>query len=200
MAILITEPIPIQGFEIVLNKIGVILFEELTNQKNIQAIPGDFDVYIERQEPYDKSEDVVICVSLNDDNFTGKTQKDSQGLTGFFIDVYSKGKLATKLNSSSIFRDKRSIYCGLIRYILSSTKYNKLGFEPGLIGGAYLDSINYESSPAGEDGSYVKFARINYSVRIQESQQNWLGVPLLGNDSQVKLDETEKGFKLTFNN
>ena len=85
MAAIITEIIPIQGFEIVLNKIGVILFEELSNQKLIQVINGDFDLFIERQEPYDKSEDVVINISLDNDNFTGKTQKDSQGLTSFFI-------------------------------------------------------------------------------------------------------------------
>lgn len=200
MAAIITEIIPIQGFEIVLNKIGVILFEELTNQKNIQAITGDFDLFIERQEPYDKAEDVVVNISLDNDNFTGKTQKDSQGLTSFFIDVYSKGFLAMKRDSSSYFRDKRSVYTGLIRYILSSTKYNKLGFEPGFIGGAYVDSISYESTPGNEDGSFVKFARINFSVRIQENQKNWSGVPLLGNDSSVKLAETNLGYKLTFNN
>lgn len=200
MGAIITEPIPIQGFEIVLNKIGVILFEELANQKAIQPIDGDFDVFLERQENYNISEDVVINVSLNNDNFTGKTQKDSQGLTGFFIDIYSKGTMAYSLNASSNFRDKRMVYSGLIRYILSSTRYNKLGFEPGFIGGAYVDSINYESTPAGEDGAYVKFARINYSVRIQENQQNWLGVPLLGNDSTVKLAETDKGYKFEFNN
>lgn len=200
MAAIITEIIPIQGFEIVLNKIGVILFEELTNQKNIQSINGNFEVFIERQEPYDKAEDVVINISLDNDNFTGKTQKDSQGLTSFFIDIYSKGFLAYKLDGISTFRDKRSVYCGLIRYILNSTKYNKLGFQPGLIGGAYVDTISYQSTPENEDGSYVKFARINFSVRIQENQQNWSGVPLMGNDSIVKLDQTEKGYKLTFNN
>lgn len=200
MASIITEIIPIQGFEIVLNKIGVILFEELTNQKSIQIINGDFDVFIERQEPYDKSEDVVVNISLDNDNFTGKTQKDSQGLTTFFIDVYCKGFLAMKIGSNTVFRDKRSIFSGLIRYILSSTKYNKLGFEPGFIGGAYVDSISYQSTPDNEDGSFVKFARITYSVRIQENQQNWQGIPLMGNDSSVRLAETNLGYKLTFNN
>ncbi|MNQ44427.1 hypothetical protein D3C85_581820 [compost metagenome] len=200
MAAIITEIIPIQGFEIVLNKIGVVLFEELSNQKTIQVINGDFDVFIERQESYDKSEDVVINVSLDNDNFSGKTQKDSQGLTTFFIDIYSKGFLAMKIGSNTFFRDKRSIYAGLIRYILASTKYNKLGFEPGFIGGAYVDNIAYQSTPENEDGSFVKFARINYSVRIQENQKNWSGIPFMGNDSEIKLSETQLGYKLTFNN
>lgn len=200
MAAIITEIIPIQGFEIVLNKIGVVLFEELTNQKNIQSINGNFELFIERQEPYDNAEDVVINISLDNDNFTGKTQKDSQGLTSFFIDIYSKGFLAMKRDESSVFRDKRSVYTGLVRYILSSTKYNKLGFEPGFIGGAYVDGISYESTPANEDASFVKFARITYSVRIQENQKNWSGIALAGNGSAVRLSESEKGYKFEFNN
>lgn len=203
---LITEIIPAQGFEIVQKRIGEILLTELTNQKNIQGITSDFEVFLEREEPYDKSEDVMITVMLHGSDYSGFTPKDSQGLTSYIIDVFAGGA-GTPTEQPSIYsRRKIFQYVGMIRYILSSAKYQNLGLPAGLIGGKYLESIKFDidfsnfGNHSNYDGSFIRFARILFTVRIQENQAMWAGIPLLGNDTLVTLDDTNKGFQLKINN
>lgn len=200
MAAIIEEIIPIQNFEFVLNKIGVILLEEITNQKAIQPINSDFAVYIERQEPYSKEEDVVISVSCNSISYAGFNTKDLQGDTVFFVDIYCGGVESSTLSGNSDARIKIHKYVGMIRYILSSAKYLTLGFPMGFIGGKYLKSVQFDDNYGNQDGSFIRFARLTFNVRIQENQLNWDGTPLDGNDTQIKLNSTNKGFQLTFNN
>jgi hypothetical protein len=197
MASIINEIIPNQGFEIVLNKIGVIVLEELSNQKIIQPIDSDFEVFIERQEPYANSEDVVINISYENSDFGGKTQKDVQGNTTFSIDIYTTGIESAGQTGNDDARIKALKYAGMIRYILSSTKYKTLGYAPGLIGGSMVENITNQTKYGNEDASFIKFVRVTFSVRIQENQEAWTGIPLLGNDTTIKLDMTDKGYKLT---
>jgi hypothetical protein len=203
---IITESIPRQGFEIVQNRIGEILLTELTNQKVLQGFTSDFGVFLERQEPFDKSEDVMITVMLAGADYKGYTTKDSQGDTTYIIDVFASGAASSTLQPSLEARDKIFLYVGMIRYILSSGKYLTLGLPPGLIGGKYLESFKFDidfsnfGNHSNYDARFIRFARMVFSVRIQENQDLWTGIPLLGNDTLVTLDATNKGFQLVFNN
>lgn len=202
---IITETIPRQGFEIVQNRIGEILLLELTNQKALQGFTSDFGVFLERQEPFDKSEDVMITVMLSGADYKGFTQKDSQGDTTYVIDVFCGGEGRPNMSASLVARDKVFLYIGMIRYILSSGKYQTLGLPPGLIGGKYLESfkIDIDFSNFGNhsnyDAKFIRYARMLFTVRIQENQDLWTGIPLLGNNTLVTLDSTDKGFQLVFN-
>lgn len=200
MASIIENIIPRQGFEIVLEKIATILFEELTQQKSLQTLGDDFSVYIERQTPYDKSEGIVISVGMDGADYVGKNQYDVQGNTTYFIDLFTTGDetLVTTGDNNSRFLTLKWI--GMMRSILSSTKYKTLGFPPGLIGGTAVDKIQNQLTYGSGDANFIKFARITFSVRIQENQEMWTGIELQGNDTTIKINETEKGFKLTFNN
>lgn len=202
MTPIITEIIPKQGFEIVLDRIHDILDVELLNQKTLQEFESEFEVFKERQEAYDNSEAVVIIVSLSNIAYAGKTQKDSQGGTDYFIDVYANGIESTDKTGNEDSRLKLHLFVGMIRYILDSTKYQTLGFDYSLnlIGGKYITGIQFPDNYDNQDASFNRFARITLNVRIQESQQAWDAIQLLGNDTTVKLDETEKGFKLTQTN
>lgn len=206
MAAIINEIIPLQGFDIVETRIGEILLTELTNQKNLQGLTSDFGVFLERQEPMDKSEDVVITVTLMDTNFSEFTTKGSQGNTIYVIDVYASGTASDTETASINSRIKIHKYVGMIRYILSSAKYLTLGFPPGLIGGKYVERIHFDTdysnfgNHSNFDGSFIRFARIFYAVRIQEDQELWTPIALEGADSVYKLDDTEKGTQIIFNN
>src|SRR6478736_6758867 len=114
MAAIINEIIPQQSFEIVLNKIGVILFEELTKQKELVPENDDFAVYIERLESYDNSEDVMINVSLSNISQSGLNLKDSQGQTTYFIDVYTGGSESSSKTGSDDVKNKLHKYVGMI--------------------------------------------------------------------------------------
>jgi hypothetical protein len=199
MASLITNIIPKQNFEIVLDKLGVILLEELTKQKMLQSFESDFGIFIERQEPYDKSEDVVISISLNTIPYNGHTQNDSQGNASFFIDIYTTGVESISKSGNDNSRQKIHLFAGMIRYIFSSTKYKTLGLPTGFIGGKYVENIQFDDNYGNQDGSFIRFCRVTLSVRIQENQEMWESLAFSGNDTTIKLNLTEQGYKLIFN-
>ena len=203
---IITETIPRQGFEIVQNRIGEILLLELTNQKVLQGFTSDFGVFLERQEPFDKEEDVMITVMLAGADYKGFTQRDSQGDTTYVIDVFASGYGTPTMQPSLVARDKAFLYMGMVRYILASGKYQTLGLPPGVIGGKYVESFKFDidfsnfGNHSNYDARYIRYGRLIFSVRIQENQDLWTGIPLLGNNTLVTLDSTNKGFQLVFNN
>jgi hypothetical protein len=199
MAVLITEIIPLQNFEIIKDRLGVILFEELMNQKKLQCKGIDIDVSIERQEPYDKAEDVVVNISQNNIAYNSIDERNSQGNISFNIDVYASGNATIEKDGNTITRVKLDMILGWIRYILSSTKYQTLAFPKGLIGGTYVDSIQYDDNYGSQDGAFIRMARLQFSVRASEIQEMWNGLEFTGNDTVIKLDNGTKGYKLIFN-
>lgn len=200
MSVLINEIIPIQNFELVKNSVEVILFNELNNQIKLQCKQLCIDVYTERQEPYDNAEDVVVNISLNNIPYSTIDEKTTNGNLSFKIDVYTRGYTDLEYQGNKISRSKLELVVGWIRYILSSTKYKTLGFERGFIGGTNIESIQFDDNYGNQDSSYVRMATLNFTVRVIENQEMWNGIELLGNDTIVKLDNSSKGYKLTFNN
>jgi len=83
---------------------------------------------------------------------------------------------------------------------LSSTKYKTLGFQAGFIGGTMVDSIQFLDNFGNQEANFVSMSRIVFTARLNENQLAWEGIALLGNDTNIKLDSTNKGYKLTFNN
>jgi hypothetical protein len=203
---IITEPIGEQGFEKVANRIAEILTIEIANQVTIQSFPETVEGYLERIEPFDKSEDVMFSVALREDNFDGYTQKDSQGGAMFFIDLFCSGYGEGSDVPSIVSAKKMYRYAGLIRYILSSGKMPTLGFPPGLIGGKYIKKFMVDTdysnfgNHSNYDGAYIRFCRFIFIVRVQENQQLWEGIPLQGNTTNISYEDTPKGTQLIFTN
>lgn len=199
MSVKITEIIEEQSFEFLTKTIGAILLLELENQKTIQSYDIDLGVFIERIEPIDKSEDVVVNVSLNAVNYDSHNEFESQGTHSFNIDVYTFGLESSDETANENVRLKLHKITGWIRYILSSTKYKTLGLNPGLVGGTYVQSINFDDTFGKEDGSMSRMSRLVFSVRATEFQNSDELLAFTGNDTTIKLDLTEKGYKLIFN-
>ena len=193
MAILITEPIPKQGFEIVGEQLGAILKIELEGQRTLKNMQDVFDVYSERTSPYDKGEGTMVNVLLDGGEFDVHNPSGQQGKTRFNVDVYAAGRSNPDKRGDAVSIKLVQSYIGMIRYILSSTKYKTLGLPPGTIGGTYVTGHQVYDIDNNQDASYVRMMRLTYEVRIYETQQLWAAVPLLINNTQVKLDDTEKG-------
>jgi hypothetical protein len=200
MSALITEIVPIQNFEIVKNNVEVILFTELNNQLVLQSNDMEIEVFTERQEPYSNGEDVVVNVSLNNVAYSGIDTRNTNGNLSFNIDVYASGFTTLDVDGNKISRSKLELVTGWIRYILSSTKYNTLGFPKGIVGGSNVDTIQFDDNYGNQEANYIRMARIQFSVRVAENQELWNGIELLGNDTIVVLNDSSKGYKLTFNN
>jgi hypothetical protein len=200
MAILIDEKIEIQGFEVVLNKLGAILLEELSNQRDSCNNTALFDVFIERQQPYDKSEDVVIIVSLDNVNYSNFTESGSEGLCVYNVDIFTSATESAVETGNKASRDRLHLFAGWVRYILSSTKYKTLDLPPGCIGGTYVNSLSFDDNYGNQDGSFIRMSRVQFSVRINENQELFNGIDFLGNDTEIRIEGTDKGYKLIFNN
>lgn len=202
----ITEPIGESGFEKVAHRIAEILTVEVTNQKQLQGFDDYVEFFLERIEPFDKSEDVMISVALRENDFEGQTARDVQGNCMFFIDLFCSGYGHGDIAPSTVSKTKMYRYARLIRYILSSGKIPTLGFPPGFIGGKYIKKFMVDTdysnfgNHSNYDGSFIRFCRFVFIVRVQENQLLWEGIPLHGNDTNISYEESDKGTKLIFNN
>lgn len=202
----ITETIEPQAFEKVANRIAEILREEISNQQEIQDFDDDVEVFIERIQPFQRSEDVSIQVYFKGATYEGYTQKDTQGENMYYIDLYTSAMGVGGIDPSIISKNKNYRYLGLIRYILSSGKYMTLDFPFGLIAGKYIKSIsadvefaNFGAEPS-QDGSFIRFTRIIFIVKVQENQELWNSIPLQGNNTNITYEESELGTRLIYNN
>ena len=201
-----TEIIPTQNFDIVASKIAEILTAEIANQQTLQGFQDEVNVFLERIEPFAKEEDVMVSVAFRESIPEGHTQKDSQGYNMYFIDLFVSGYGTPGTPPSIVTKNKLFRYLGLIRYILSSGKIPTLGLPRGFIGGKYIKKITLDTdysnfgNHSNYDWAYIRFARIMYLVRVQESQLLSLGVPLQENNTTILYENTTKGVKLKFNN
>ncbi len=195
MAAFIMGAIPKQGFELCRDVIGAIILTELTSQKAIQGsdFPEVIKVFAESLTPFDSRDKVAINVQLASSGYSQMTQIDAQGKTIYLVDIYTSG---ISSGDSSFRRDK---FLGMIGFIFRSAYYRWLGLPLGLIGGTYVESFIIGETKK-EDSSYTSFAQMQISVRIQEEAQGWATVGLNQNNSNVMLDQTEKGFAYVFNN
>lgn len=199
MSAKITETIQSQAFEVLTQTIGAILLLELTEQKTIQSYDMDLGVFIERIEPIDKSEDVVVNVSLGAVNYDNHNEFESQGIHTFNIDTYTFGLESASQTANDNVRLKLQKVTGWIRYILQSTKYKTLSFNPGFVGGTYVQNINFDDNFGKEDTAMSRMSRLVLSVRASEFQNSDEILEFTGNDTTIKLDSTNKGFQLIFN-
>ena len=205
MASIITELIPDQPFQIIQNRIGEILLEEITAQHTLQNLDSSFAFFVERISPYDVSEDVVITIACREQDNQEYTQQSSQGQNMYFVDIFCGGIENGNQSISENVRLKLFKYVGIVKYILNSGKYPTLGLPRGLIGNRHVKKVTFDTdysnwgNHSNYDGSGIRFCRIIYLVTAREETQLWEGIPLQGNDSVVYTG-TNKGTQLTFNN
>lgn len=203
---IINEIIGPQNLELVATSIAQILKLEIQNQIELQDFKEKVDVYLERMEPFDKAEDVMISVAYREGTFEEHTQMGSQGQNLYFIDLFTSAYGTSLKKPSILAKEKLFKYLGIVRYVLSSSKYATLGFPKGFIGGKYIKKITLDTdysnfgNHSNYDWAYIRFARVIFYVRVQEYQDLSVGRQLLGNDTKINYVENEKGLLLTFNN
>lgn len=192
--ILIDEVIPKQNFEIVKETIGAVIKTELDSQKILKDLEDNINVFIERASNFAQSEKLMINVLLDSGNFSFSTQSSKEGSTVFFIDIYTSSKEKLDSSGGENSAKKRDLYLGMIMYILQHTKYRTLNLPLGSISGTSVDS--YENFlPTISDAAFVKMARITFSVRINENRKLWEGIDINSIFTDIKLNETEQGYK-----
>jgi len=195
MTPLIANAIPEQGFEIVRDAIGSILYTELKNQKKIQQFDEPINVFNSRSTPFQHSEVLMINVLLDSASYSQMTERSVQSGVNYFVDIYSSAK--ESLNNtgglnSAIRRDK---FLGMVRYILQDHHYKVLGLPLGCIMGTYVESFESFEPSNAQDSAFVTMTRLTFNVRLGENQSVWDGNEINTIFTGVRLDQTDKGYQ-----
>ena len=192
---LITTAIPKQNFELVRDKIGVILADELPNQATLNANTDlNVQVYSERLTPINASELSFVNISYNNSSFDENTTVQSVGDNTYFIDVYCRAKSDVVINGDTKSVLKRDRIVGVIRAILENPVYRTLGFVAPSLNRTTVTQIQTPDSFNSKDSSFVAIARITFVVNVPEKVSLINANIIQGMSTSIKLSETEKGF------
>ncbi|MES2287264.1 MAG: hypothetical protein V4547_16350 [Bacteroidota bacterium] len=202
MEAIITEQITPAGFEIVRDRIGEILFLELTKQKELfpANVPEKLNIFSEAIVPQEITEQVFINVLLDSEGYPSENPKSANAKTTFFVDIYTTGSETPETSGDTVSSNRLHRYIRFCRYILRSGKYSTLGFANNIIGGKSVEGFEVLMPAQKEDSAFTRFARLTFSVRLTENEQLWQGIALAGNDTGVKLQQTDDGYKYVFEN
>ena len=194
--------IPEQNFELIRNAVASILGIEFAAQFVITSNPlFNAGIWIERFIPFDKEELPAIKVYFINSSYKNNTFGSSKGECKIHVEVTVNAK-----DSSSAGGDKTaSLNCqflmGKIRYILSNPLYRTLGFSvPGFIAGREITDMNVSVPDKNQDGLHTIAGNLILNVRYEENNGDLKSVLGAIYSSQIKIDETEKGYKLEIDN
>jgi len=197
----ITTAIPEQAFELIRDKIGLIIADELAAQFVLNPDPRiDAPVFIERIVPIDKSETPVINILYSRSNYDNNTAIKSDGENTYNIDVYSKGKSKEGEQGDTLAMIALARLLGVIRAILESPHYLTLGFAPPFIKKTTVTGIQVADPRDNQDGANMMMGRLTFTVDAVDVTEQIQPVDAEGYDTQVKLSETDKGFVYISNN
>ncbi len=199
MSSVINSIIPPQSFEIVRDRIGRIIYEEMANQFALTS-NQDFNVqnWIERFLPFDKTELPSINVMLAEGQYSGQTQIQSDGTYRYYIDVYVHAKTDANDAGDSKATFKLHRLLGLCRAIIEDPRYKTLGFTtpPGFIMNRHYESLNIREPIQKEhDALSSVMGRLTLSVKVPELPGGFVPtVQVRTTKTTVKLSSTEKGY------
>lgn len=197
MAVIITQAIAPQSFEVIRDRLGRILAEELPNQATL-LLQDDLNanVWMERFIPIDKTELPSVIVTLAEGNYDGQTVVQNDGTYRYNIDVHmnSKANVLERGDTKSMTRLHRLL--GVVRSILMDSKYKTLGFAPPFIMNRHIESLQIQNPNQKEhDGDHTVMGRLVMSVKAPETGSEVPISTMQESDTSVSLDSTDKGYK-----
>lgn len=191
----IIDPISSQAFELVRNRIGEILADELAKQTRITYKPElDATVYIEKFIPFDKIQLPAVNVTLARGEYDNQTAIDSDGTYRYNIDCYHKAPTTSTDAGDSLAMFKLQTLIGVCRAILESSKYKTLGFAAPFIMNRHVENIQIATPAEKKDTTSVVMGRLSFVVRVPEDVDTITPELIAGYDTQVKLGLTDKGY------
>lgn len=200
MAVINTQ-IPQQNFELVQERIGEILANEILNQFTLfptpMALLEGLVVWNNRYVPFDKSELPAINISLGSGQYGGQTVKSDDGTYQYNIDVFTNAKGTEDENGDQLAVAKLHRILGIVRAILRNPKFKTLGYEtpPGFIMGIpRVESIQFPTQDP-EDTARNVMGRLVFSVKMPETTELIDPDLIYGYETIVKLAETDKGYR-----
>ena len=189
------------NFELIRDRIGAILKDELDNQATRQA---DTDltaaVFTERYVPVDPSEGNVLVVYVDRGNYTQQTEITQRGKFNYFVDIFTMGKQSDTETGYYNASKKCHRLAGLILNIIQAPDYKTLGFANGIVYHRAVQDIQFDHPQDNQDTKYARMGRVIIMVEHHNEVPATDPITASGYDTQVKLEETDKGFQYVSNN
>ncbi len=194
--------IPEQNFELIRDAVASILTVELANQFARTANPlFEAGVWLERFIPFDKEELPAIKVFYVSSSYKNNTFGNSKGECKIHIEVTTNAKDSASESGDKTASKNCQFLMGKIRYILSNPLYLRLGFSvPGFIEGREITDMNVSLPNNSQDGLHTIVGNLILNVRYEENNGDLTSTPGLIYSSQIKIDESDKGYKLEIDN
>lgn len=191
----ITAEITPQGFEIIRDRIGEILADEFVAQFAIHSDSDrNPDVFVERITPIGKEEFPLVSVLYSRTSYDNNTAVSMKGKNFYNIDVYTGARSTSSEDGDSRAQKKLGRLLGMVRAILASPHYIRLGFAPPFIERTEVLDIEIADPRDDQNSSNMVMGRLVFQVDAPETVEQIQPTLAEGYDTQVKLDETEKGF------
>lgn len=196
---LINGTIPQQNFELIRDRIGAILAEELARQVVLSGnMDLDVDVYVERLVRVNHSEMPLVNIQLARGDYAGQIAIQSDGTYRYNVECYTSAKSKEGEDGDSLAMIKLQRLLGVCRAIIENSEYLTLGFAPPSIMFRHVESIGV-MDPNGkeEDATSSTVGRLVVVVKVGEDVELKDGVMWAGSDTVMKLGLTDKGYKFT---
>lgn len=195
---LITNIIQPRNYELIRDRIGLILAEEIQNQFALTANQDiNSTVYVERIVPFDKTEMPCLNVLLSRGGFGNNDVKQSDGTYTYFIDVYAKSKSTNGSNGDKLAMISLQKNIGIIIAILEDTRYIRLGFTHPSISSTMVSDFAIADPSNNQDASSIVMGRITFTVRVPEKVELINASDIDGWETSVTLEESDKGYVFT---
>lgn len=196
MAAQIDYVIPEQAFEIVKERIAVILTEELAEQANLAGVAAA-PIFVDRIARIDDSEVPCLNVTMERDDFDNQDVKSARGTVVYNVDIFIGAEATKTKRGDTIAHAGLDRVAGMVRYILQHSKYYTLGFAPGFVHRRQVQNIQIARPEQYTDAHNIAMGRVQLMVQMVETEGVSEGVLIKGYESSVKIAETEQGYKFT---
>lgn len=188
-----------RSFEVIRDRIGEILAEELPSQATLLTEPDlDVKVWVERFVPFDKEELPAINVLFNRGDYGNTNIRSQHADFNFEIHLHSKAKSSATDRGDVLSMEKLQRLIGVCQAILMDSSYIRLAFDPPtvapLISGREVKSIETFSGTDNKDAESVAMGRIILSVLATDTVEFKPSTVLGGYETSVKLGLTDKGY------
>lgn len=193
---IITTPIAEQNFEIIRDRIGLILANELYTQSTITYEEGlnPQHVWVERFVPLNHSEMPGVIISMVKGNYTSETQVSQTGVYTYNIDVFFSAKADAENRGDVKATKLLQRMMGVIRAILMDPQYITLGFVRPSINNRRVSDIQIAQPEKTIESTHSVWGRVTLEVTTQEGYVLKDAIALSSFSTSVKLYETSKGY------
>jgi hypothetical protein len=194
MAYKIIGEITQRNFELVRNRLAVILFDEMERQDYVSTDPlfEKPTIYVEGNQSFDANEHPIINVMLQRGDYESKDVIQADGVYLYNIDIHTKAKETSTDNADTLAMLRCQRLLGVCQAIFENPAYKTLDYAPGTIEHVKVNGISIGETSEG-DAESTSRARLILEVSVPEGNELKIAGDILGYSTVATLGLTSKG-------